>query len=178
MKIFKNNKEYIFVDEDEYDKIILSKKFLDYCDYDEGPDDFSIDGVKAYLAKGVDVNATFHKSKYVALHYQCHANNYDIIKLLLEAGSDPNAVTECDETPLIIIAKAANIDPPAAIELIDLLIEYGADPTLIMKSNGKYPKDINLLSECCGHPLYQNLEILKHIIKCIEDWNYKNKKKG
>lgn len=177
MKIFKNNKEYIFVDEDEYDKIILSEEFLDYCNCDEGPDDFSIDGVKAYLAKGVDVNATFRESKYIALHYQCYANNYDVIKLLLEAGADPNAVTDYDEMPLMMVANATRNETAAGIKSIDLLIEYGADPTLIIKTKEDYSRNINLLSEYCERTWRQNLEVLKHIIKCIEDWNYKNKKK-
>lgn len=76
--------------------------------------------VKAFLDKGVDVNA---KTQYgaTALAYACDKGHTEVVRLLLERGADPNVRdTFYNATPMSWAA------PKGHVEIARLLIEKGA----------------------------------------------------
>jgi ankyrin repeat protein len=76
--------------------------------------------VKAFLDKGVDVNA---KTQYgaTALSYACDKGHTEVVRLLLERGADPNVKdTFYGATPMSWAA------PKGYIEVVKLLIEKGS----------------------------------------------------
>ncbi|EGZ28321.1 hypothetical protein PHYSODRAFT_309222 [Phytophthora sojae] len=62
----------------------------------------------------------------VALHHACYSEkpNLEVVQLLVEAGSDVNALDEQGYSPLIVAAKKNQT------EAIDFLRKHGADTTL------------------------------------------------
>jgi ankyrin repeat protein len=76
--------------------------------------------VKAFLDKGVDVNA---KTQYgaTALAYACDKGHTELVKLLLERGANPNVRdTFYNATPMSWAA------PKGYVEIVKLLVEKGA----------------------------------------------------
>ena len=71
------------------------------------------------------------------LHYACFDNNYESAKLLIDLGSDINAV-DIDGKSILTYALNSN-----NIKIIELLIVNGADPN-IKDSEGKIPYDYSL----------------------------------
>jgi ankyrin repeat protein len=62
----------------------------------------------------------------IALHHACYSEkpNGEVVQLLVEAGSDVNALDEQGYSPLIVAAKKNQT------EAIDFLRKHGADTTL------------------------------------------------
>lgn len=76
--------------------------------------------VKAALAAGADVNAKFRYGA-TALSYACDRDNVEVVKLLLNAGADPNVKdTFYNATPLSWASQKGNA------EIIGPLLEKGA----------------------------------------------------
>lgn len=69
-----------------------------------------------------NVPAANHIGVY-PIHSACAVSNYNITKLLLEAGADPNVKQQRDITPLHSAAHNGQQD------LAELLLSYGADRT-------------------------------------------------
>ncbi len=59
----------------------------------------------------------------IPLHVAIDKENTECVKLLLEAGADPNATDNDAYTPLYLAAREGNV------ECTKLLLEAGADPT-------------------------------------------------
>lgn len=59
--------------------------------------------------------------------------NVDLLKLLLKYGADPNQYNERGHTPLIRILF---INHPAALDIVQLLLNNGANPNLPIKFKG------------------------------------------
>lgn len=81
--------------------------------------------VKKLLDEGFHPNQ-FDEISHTPLHYACELEDYYLIKLLLDYGADINAQnleTDAGNTPLGNIAKEASA------ELIEYLLQKGADPT-------------------------------------------------
>lgn len=88
------------------------------------------------VLKGADVNLPSKNGFNVfPIHSAVADNNYDITKILLEAGAYPNVCQKSGVAPLHSAAQLGNI------ELIILLLEHGADVTLRMEG-GKLPADL------------------------------------
>ena len=88
------------------------------------------------LRHGADVNAqTDHGD--TALHGAVMANNPDLVKVLLEAGADPNLRQAQSYTPLHFAGFAG----PDRSESARLLLRHGADATL-RNNPGRTPLDI------------------------------------
>jgi ankyrin repeat protein len=88
-----------------------------------------------------------------ALHATALVKDINIIRLLLDKGADPNAVTEdADETPLQRICTFC-----PAPEAVELLLKYGADPNL---GGGRFGSPLQ--STCQA---YGSVETLKVLIK-------------
>lgn len=96
------------------------------------------EGVKLLLEAGANVNASTQKgvgakAGYTALHGVIDGNDpveprsdyavrLQIVKLLLQAGADPNAVYGADTTPIYSAASAGYV------EIVGAMIDAGADP--------------------------------------------------
>jgi ankyrin repeat protein len=88
--------------------------------------------VKELVSRGALINDVECRSKYTPLQLACGPStsfiyrpvNFDMAKYLLERGADPNATSgSVHETPLRLALLSRDSD----IQLIELLLEYGAD---------------------------------------------------
>jgi len=83
------------------------------------------DAVRLLLDMGADVHqAASNPTKVTALHAAVSSGQLEIVRWLVEAGADVNARQQIDYTPLM--GAAAN----ARLEILDLLLAHGADPSL------------------------------------------------
>ncbi|MFN0290832.1 ankyrin repeat domain-containing protein [Pedobacter helvus] len=88
------------------------------------------------VLKGADVNLPSKNGFNVfPIHSAVANNNYNIAKVLLDAGAYPNVCQKSGVAPLHSAAQLGNI------ELIILLLEHGAEVTLRMEG-GKLPADL------------------------------------
>jgi ankyrin repeat protein len=86
------------------------------------------EATEVLIHAGADLEARDSHEKNTPLIAICWGGNKEcgvkIVRLLLEAGADPNARRKEDSTPLIFVARYGNI------EMIKLLLDHGADPSL------------------------------------------------
>ncbi|RZL34750.1 MAG: ankyrin repeat domain-containing protein [Pedobacter sp.] len=88
------------------------------------------------VLKGAEVNVASKNGYNVfPIHSAVAANNFNITKMLLDAGAYPNVCQKSGVAPLHSAAQLGNI------ELIILLLEHGAEVTLRMEG-GKLPADL------------------------------------
>ncbi|WAC40744.1 ankyrin repeat domain-containing protein [Pedobacter sp. SL55] len=88
------------------------------------------------VLKGADVNLPSKNGFNVfPIHSAVANNNYNIAKILLDAGAYPNVCQKSGVAPLHSAAQLGNI------EMIILLLEHGAEVTLRMEG-GKLPADL------------------------------------
>jgi len=80
---------------------------------------------KVLIARGADVN----RPGWSALHYAATRGHRDMMRLLLEHDAYIDAESDNGTTPLMMAAFFA---PPLAVKL---LLEEGADPTLVNNAN-------------------------------------------
>jgi len=84
-------------------------------------EDFA-NGLRFCLENGFDPNQADGEFGDTPLHYACKLNYVDCVRVLLQFGANPNAVSLILDTPLHCCVSNANAD------IIDLLITNGADP--------------------------------------------------
>ncbi|MDQ7947886.1 MAG: ankyrin repeat domain-containing protein [Pedobacter sp.] len=88
------------------------------------------------VLKGADVNVASKNGFHVfPIHSAVAANNFNITKMLLDAGAYPNVCQKSGVAPLHSAAQLGNI------EMIILLLEHGAEIGLRMEG-GKLPADL------------------------------------
>lgn len=91
---------------------------------------------KLLIAKGADVNVPTNNGFNVyPIHSAVAARNYNITKMLLEAGAAVNVKQQMGFTPLHAAAQYGDI------EILILLLEFDAD-TEIKMEGGKLPADL------------------------------------
>ncbi|KFM83067.1 Ankyrin repeat domain-containing protein 50, partial [Stegodyphus mimosarum] len=100
--------------------------------------------VKLLIESGADVNMgspIIGCPLHIALSEKVD-NKVDIIKLLLDCGADPNAVSVCDEGPLIKppIGEYFNSCDHPTVDVVRLLLCYGA--RVVIKSQIHHPLGI------------------------------------
>jgi ankyrin repeat protein len=91
---------------------------------------------KMLLVRGLPINARDDKGK-TALHYANPYYDYEMIKLLLEAGADPNVVPEDDCSFLMQAIAANNFSNDGGgktLDVIKLLVKYKADVNFTCKN--------------------------------------------
>ena len=98
---------------------------------------FAHEDIARFLVlKGAEVNVPSKNGFNVfPIHSAVAANNFNITKMLLDAGAYPNVCQKSGVAPLHTAAQLGNI------ELIILLLEHGAEVTLRMEG-GKLPADL------------------------------------
>ena len=133
----------------------------------------TVEGVKAEIANGADVNAkdVLDKTKgFTALMFAATSNeNPEIIKILIDAGADVNAKIESEEikgVTVLMIAAASNENP----EVIKILIDAGADVNAKIESGET--KDGTALMYAIF--MNKNPEVIKVLIDAGADVNAKN----
>ena len=77
--------------------------------------------VEEYIERGYDVD---YREHYTALILSCEKGYVDIVRVLLEAGADPNLSAGCRVTPLYHASRYGHI------KIVELLLNAGADPNL------------------------------------------------
>jgi hypothetical protein len=77
-----------------------------------------LDGVREYLAKGV--NANTQERGDTALHIAVSRNNIEMVRVLLDAGANPNIRDEGKNTALLMLNEECTV------EMIKLLLDAGA----------------------------------------------------
>lgn len=83
------------------------------------------DAVVFLIHHGAQVNQPSNNAQKVTpLHSAAAGQNLTIVRMLLEAGADVNAVQEGGFTPLMGAAQNGNV------EMVRLLLEHGADRTM------------------------------------------------
>jgi ankyrin repeat protein len=92
------------------------------------PESYDNGAVRALVESG-KLNA---ESLTTMLLRKADMHDYDGMKYLLEHGADPNRMTRWHHTALHQALRRDN-----GIELIDLLLDHGADPTLKNEADGK-----------------------------------------
>jgi ankyrin repeat protein len=85
--------------------------------------DLNLKMVQLLVKHGADVNVRIAEG-WTLLHSACHLLRKDLARVLLRAGSDPNAVAAAGHTPLTKVLMAFNPKK----DLIETLLEHGSDP--------------------------------------------------
>lgn len=118
-----------------------------------------IDTVSDLINKKVNVNQVFTMRNYNLLHLAVESNNFDIAKLLINAGVNTNHKNRDGYTPLHVAVMSNNI------EISKLLVEAGAD--LNSANEGEdTPVEMAIKS--------RNINILKLFVSKIADVNAKD----
>ena len=122
--------------------------------------------IEFLINNGADVNSSESYSKGIPLHRACARikPRMDVIKLLLEKGSKVNSENTSGKTPIFY----CNCN--FSIELLNLLIKYGADIKHIDKYGNTILHDDYVM---CGDK-YEFEEYLKTILSYDIDINWKN----
>ena len=98
-----------------------------------------LDAVKALVAAGADVRAAARNPfKVQAIHAATASGNLEIVRVVLEAGADPNAQQQAGFRPMHEAGANNRRD------LAELLVSYGGDPTL---TNDEGKSSIDLARE-------------------------------
>jgi ankyrin repeat protein len=87
------------------------------------------DGVLFCLTHGFDPNQRDGNTGTTPLHFACKLNYFEMAKILLKFGANPNSVCIIDDTPIHCAVRNGNA------ELVDFLIQNGADPNYSTESN-------------------------------------------
>ncbi len=99
----------------------------------ENDNDYRGKTLRMLIDAGADVDHCGGPHHWTALHQAINMEKYYNVKTLLEAGANPNIECAPGVTPLILCAGTRNM------QIVDLLLEAGADPDLASSYNGKTP---------------------------------------
>lgn len=83
-----------------------------------------VQAVEKLIAAGTDVNRQLGLPSNSVLNRAIESGKPDVVKMVLQAGADPNAKGETGMTPLMIATFVGNAS------VIDVLLAHQADPSL------------------------------------------------
>jgi ankyrin repeat protein len=84
-------------------------------------DDLNIDGVKALIESGFDIETQYGPCGATILQHAARKSHIIIVKYLIDIGAKVNTTDKCIETPLHDAARAGCID------IVKYLLESGID---------------------------------------------------
>jgi ankyrin repeat protein len=87
---------------------------------------FKIANTTKLIAEGADVNAADLEG-LTPLHAAASRDSVEVVRILLDAGAEVDARSNTGDTPLY---NAVRNTTPAAVSIMRLLRERGADPTI------------------------------------------------
>ena len=122
----------------------------------------------------LDIDISSEDSGYTSLCVACLTGNYEIVKILLDAGAEPNLPNKYYQTPLILCFSRLNEESNVyentkiCFKMVELLLEYGGDINWIVDKN----KGHTLLMQFCAVKLDLeerekriNIEVIKFLIE-------------
>ena len=123
--------------------------------------------VSELLARGANPKSTF-KSTCV-LKVACRHQRLDVIRMLLEAGADPNFHgNRIYSSPIFgALSRQVNRDYGSRLDVMKLLLEFGVDLEYAEKSNGVTALHFIAYNRIDGHqfPWPDVLELVKALLK-------------
>lgn len=84
----------------------------------------NIQTVRKLISLGADVNFPSEPTGQIALDVACNKQYFEIVKILVEAGSNINNISKSGITPLYRVIQRENA------EIVKYLLDAGADPTI------------------------------------------------
>ena len=83
--------------------------------------------VEYLIGAGADLNKYSENKEHTVLSFACHSGHLQVVKLLLQNGSDPNATLKDGSTMLIEAAKGGHT------AVVTLLLDYSKYPNIIAR---------------------------------------------
>ena len=109
-------------------------------------------------SKQVDIDLETENNRQTPLLTACLCGNYEIVRMLLLAGAEPNKPNQLNQLPLAVTLFRL-VEEPSSFEnkkiclmVADLLIKHGADPNWIIDKKRGW----SLLHYFCGLKLKMN----------------------
>ena len=93
-----------------------------------------VQAVKSELKKNPAFAGTQGKDGFTPLCLAAHFGHHEIVKVLLEAGADPNQVSENAMRVRPLHSAVAGRSEEIAFKIVEMLIARGADPNLRQES--------------------------------------------
>jgi len=117
-----------------YEKTLQIPEYLQTCGFSElhmAVIDNNVKRIMLLIVEGANVNER-DNDQNTPLHIACTLN-IQTFRILLEHGADINTANVDDETVLHIIYKNFRRDEPFLLEMLEMLIPYGIDATIVSK---------------------------------------------
>ena len=125
------------------------------------------------IMKKIDVNQEFvtlnHGYNVTLLDYAATFANYEMVKLLLENGADPNLVYDNGTENVLWNLQYAENDPKEneiRLDIVKLLLEHGANPYIKVENEDLYHWAI----ACWQDDMGLQAEYRGHFIDLLEDY--------
>ena len=107
------------------DEFVTSNEFIKACF------NINIKTVKNYINNGGNIDAKDERG-FTGLMYAAQGGHYELVRLLLENGADPNIKALNGSTALILASTEREIS-----DIINILLDYGADINAIIEEIGR-----------------------------------------
>ncbi len=137
-------------------------------------EDFDV--VRKYISERKNVNIVDKVTRKTMLHLATEAGNFELVKMLIDAGAKVNAKDKYGRTPIILVGEnySDNLDEDEDeggenefIKIVNLLISKGADVNVRDKDENSE----TLLMKACDD---DNLELVKILLEAGANPNLKD----
>jgi ankyrin repeat protein len=108
----------------------------------------STETIKALLDVGANPNVRDSLSRLSPLHNICRAQplNPEIIRVLINKGAQVDAMDSTGKTPMSYLHDNRIEEEKETLKAIELLVEAGADPSVLLEGNGMSPMHLACIS--------------------------------
>ncbi|BAY80643.1 ankyrin repeat-containing protein [Calothrix parasitica NIES-267] len=121
--------------------------------------DNNLPKVKEFIQNGFNVNQKHSEIQLTPLIQAINLRRLEIIKILLEAGADPNLCQDVYATPLELATSLGNI------EVIKILLRAGANPNFFGIDSSALERAIRI----------ERIDIIKILLDAGADLSHKNR---